>query len=220
MNDYITESFIHGLRKEIGKTKRKRNGLKIKPTNFETVSLSANREIIFELTDIVELHDWLANLIRVRAHQVRFLASYHPNSPSYWLKDIEKLFNYDEEQPSFYKVSIDLEDFIERKLDTREKKLLKEVDYYIPDNYKISKTILKDFKKAYPQYAKIKFEDATCREESEWRYHELDPIKALGEYINKQHVQPEVKKIMKSGKIKEVKFYDENGERKIDFIYK
>ena len=73
----------------------------------------------------------------------------------------------------------------------------------------------KEFKKAYPKYAKTKFEDTSFREVAIWEYKDLEPIKVLAEYISKTYVQPEVEETMKRYNIKDIKFT----KTKIDFKY-
>ena len=87
------------------------------------------------------------------------------------------------------------------------------MDFYIPDNYELSKVVEKEFKKALGSLREIR--GNYYRELAVWESNDVKALEALGDFIEKKYVAPKLNEIMGSLGIKDVKFKN----NKIDFIY-
>ena len=148
----------------------------------------------------------MEEILKYRAQVLNFIIQYHPDSPRYWrpVDSIER-----DEEEDVFQLSINLEGFITSK----NQKKYEGMDFYIPDNYELSRVVEKEFKKSLGSLRGIGGNH--YRELAVWESNDAKSLEALGDFIEKKYVAHKLKEIMESMGIKGVKF--ENN--KIDFIY-
>jgi len=205
MSDYIYESFLAGLKKR----KTKKTGWIITPMDFESFSVAGKPEKI-TLSQLANLAEWATDTIKMRAHQLDFIATYHKNSPRHWRKDEAEVKNYDEEK--VYEISINLERFIPSS--NQDKYVKKKMDFYIPDNYELAKKVFRKYKGD-----KVGIKDTSFRECAVWQSTSYKKIKALGDYIENTIVIPYLNDVLKTVGAIDVKFVVVGKTNKIEFVY-
>lgn len=185
---------------------QKKGGISIESLNFDRIKFSINGDGIVDLRSAIEIQEFLESTLKYRAQVLNFIIQYHPDSPRYWrpVDSIER-----DEDDKIFQLSINLEEFIQ----SGNQKKYEGMDFYIPDNYELSKIVEKEFKKSLGSMRGIGGNH--YRELSVWESHEAEKLEALGDFIEEKYVAPKLKEIMESMGIKGVKF--ENN--KIDFIY-
>ena len=198
MNDHIFYGFMESLKKDKSKTR----GITIEPNHFEEFQIAVTGDGKLDLHYMADLYEWLKGTLKTRAHQLDFICRYHPNSPRYWLKDIDKVSNEEEQT---YSVGLDLERFLDS---AKKKEQSKNQTFYIPDNYELAKKVLKEFKKD-PNNKKFKLSDTSFREFACWDSKSVEAVKALGNFINEKYVQPDLKIVLEENKIVNVVFTKE-----------
>lgn len=185
---------------------QKKGGISIESLNFDRIKLSVNGDGIIDLRSAIEIQEFLESTLKYRAQVLNFIIHYHPDSPRYW-RPVDSIERDDEDKA--YQLSINLEEF----MTSENKKKYEGMDFYIPDNYELSKIVEKEFKKKLGSMKGIKGNH--FRELAVWESSEVEKLEPLGNFIEEKYVAPKLKEIMESMGIKGVKF--ENN--KIDFIY-
>lgn len=210
MNDYIFHDFLENLRKKEAKPRN----FSITPKNLEQFQIASKGEGIIELEDIAALYDWAKNILRYSAHTINFIVQYHPDSPRYWKKNVNKPNEYD--RLKYYAVSIDLEDFIESK-SSEESTKKHGGNYTIPDNYELARKVFAEFKKHKTYTKQFVIEENHYRELANWETKTKEAANALANFIDEKYVQPKLQEVLKSNNIKKCIFDLEKNQ--IDFEY-
>jgi hypothetical protein len=205
MEDMIYRSF----RGSLGKPKKGEKGPHIEAVNFDEFKVVYKDEKM-SLAALGALADWCNNTLRARASQLDFLATYHPRSPRFWRIGDEK-----PNEEKMYVAGLNLEDFIESK--SQKKEQIDKLGFFLPDNYELSKKVLSAFGKKSTLSKSIK--DISFRDTAMWESKDPLAIKALGNFIQEQYVDPTLKTVLQSIGAKDVKFTNKGGKNKIDFIY-
>lgn len=172
----------------------------INDVNFETISISSIGESELSVKQVAELSEYLNDVLSHRLAVLNFISTYHPNSPSYW-KTVDK-YDYDDDEPISYSLSINLESF----MDSNNKEKYKDLDYYIPDNYELAEKVLNEFEAEGGDVSNIG--DTSYRELAQWQSPTEEPLLVLAEYIDNKYVKPKFDSIIADNKIKNVTFVD------------
>lgn len=205
MEDHIFESFLINIKKN--KKKNKPKAISIDPINLEHFQLEKIGKGILETEDIHALYEWSKNTLQRTAHQIDFIIKFHPDSPRYWLKGINK-----KDEEGKYSLYIDLERFIESSNQKKYKN--KDVGFYIPDNYELAKKVLEEFKKE-SKLDCSKIVDNSYREIANWETKDLKTLKKFADFISTKYVNPFLEDMLKNEKVKKVVFTS----KKIKFEY-
>ena len=208
MDDYIFSGFLEGLKKDQSKTR----GITIEPNHFEEFQISVTGDGKLDLNYMADLYKWLGETLKIRAHQLEFIIRYHPDSPKYWLRDIEKITN---EEESLYSVSLDLERFMESEYRAKQRDRIKALGSFIPDNYELARKVFKEFRKDHKNKKFNIINDNHWRECANWESKDLTAIKALAKFVSEKYVEPYLQDVLKENNIEEVLFSD----KKVDFKY-
>jgi hypothetical protein len=206
MSSHDLYLFRKNIKENIPDEERKKGGISIEPINFDLIKFSIDGDGIIDLKSVIEIQDYLELSLKRRSYILDFIAQYHPDSPRYWrpVGTVER-----EENDVIFELSIDIEDFISSK----DRNKYEEMDFYIPDNYELSKILEKEFEESLGSMSGI--EGNHYRELSVWESKDKESLEKLGSFIEEKYVAPKLKEIMSEMEIREVKF--ENG--KVDFIY-
>lgn len=206
MSSHDLYLFRKNIKENIPDEERKKGGISIEPINFDLIKFSIDGDGIIDLKSVIEIQDYLELSLKRRSYILDFIAQYHPDSPRYWrpVGTVER-----EENDVIFELSIDIEDFISSKYRNK----YEEMDFYIPDNYELSKILEKEFEESLGSMSGI--EGNHYRELSVWESKDKESLEKLGSFIEEKYVAPKLKEIMSEMEIREVKF--ENG--KVDFIY-
>lgn len=208
--DTLLESFIESLKREKVKAEK---GLTIIPSNFEDFKAEIKNEGKLNLKSIASLYEWTKNTLHSRAYHLSSVIKYHPLSPKFWMKKINKPDDHDGK--IIYSTGLDLEDLMESSYRKEQKSRIKSIGRFIPDNYELAKKVCSAFnKKTKNKYKKDIF-DNSFRETALWESENLEAIKCLSEFIQKNYVAPYLKNVLKSFNAKDVKFT----EKQVEFVY-
>lgn len=207
MSSHDLYLFRKNIKENIPDEERKKGGISIEPINFDLIKFSIDGDGIIDLKSVIEIQDYLELSLKRRSYILDFIAQYHPDSPRYW-RPVD-LVEREEGDPQIFLLAIDLEDFIPSSNQNK----YEEMDFYIPDNYELSKILEKEFEESLGSMVGI--EGNHYRELSAWESKDKESLEKLGSFIEEKYVAPKLKEIMSEMGIREVKF--ENG--KVDFIY-
>jgi len=206
MDNHDFYLFKRNVKENTSDEEQKKGGISVESLNFDRIKFSIKGDGIIDLRSAIEMQEFMEEILKYRAQVLNFIIQYHPDSPRYWrpVDYIER-----EEEEDVFQLSINLGEFIT----SNNQKKYEGMDFYIPDNYELSKVVEKEFKKALGSLREISGNH--YRELAVWESNDTKALEALGDFIEKKYVAPKLKEIMESLGIKGVKF-DNN---KIDFIY-
>jgi len=174
----------------------------IEDLDFETLKLTSIGETKLSLKKVVELSEYLEDVLRYRKGIISLIRNYHPDSPSYW-RTIDK---YEGE----YSLSINLEDFI----DSPTKNDHEDLGFYIPDNYTLSKKVMEEYAESGGDVSD--FEDTSFRDLAKWSSKKKTPLKKFSDFIEEKYVKPKMQAILDSFNAESITI--ENGQ--FEFNYK
>lgn len=206
MDNHDFYLFKRNVKENTSDEEQKKGGISIESLNFDRIKFSIKGDGIIDLRSAIEIQEFMEEILKYRAQVLNFIIQYHPDSPRYWrpVDSIER-----DEEEDVFQLSINLEEFIT----SNNQKKYEGMDFYIPDNYELSRVVEKEFKKSLGSLRGISGNH--YRELAVWESNDAKALEALGDFIEKKYVAPKLKEIMESLGIKGVKF--ENN--KIDFIY-
>ena len=186
--------------------------MSITPINLGSFKVATFKEGEIDLRDIVDLYDWAKDTLKRTAGVLKYIADYHPDSPSFWMKDLreQEITDY-----GFYSVGIDMEEFMP-STSQEEQKNKGMMDFFMPDNYELAKKVLKEFKKTHKGH---KLVDNSYRECANWESKSLESVVALAEFIQEKYVGPKTEALLKEYNIKDCIFGEEDERKNVDFIY-
>jgi hypothetical protein len=204
----------------LAKKKTTKKGLTIVQKNFGNFQVALRSEGIMELAALAKLNQWTYEVLTEHASIIEYIAKYHPESPRYWLKNIDKsqktirTIKGKDIDVEVYSVGLDLEQFMESKKAKSQRNRTKQLGFYIPDNYELAQTVLKEYGKKND----IKnIDDNSYREFANWESTNLSSIKSLATFLENNYTLTKLRKIMKAKGIVKCVFTKDN---KLDFIYK
>jgi len=206
MDNHDFYLFKKNVKENTSPEEQKKGGISIESLNFDRIKFSLNGDGIIDLKSAIEIQEFLEETLKYRAQVLNFIIQYHPGSPRYWrvIDSIER-----DEDDKCFSLSINLEEF----MTSESQKKYEGADFYIPDNYELTKILEKEFKEKLGSMEGI--EGNHYRELAVWESQEKEKLEALGEFLEEKYVAPKLKEIMESMGIKDVKFKN----NKIDFIY-
>lgn len=206
MDNHDFYLFKRNVKENTSDEEQKKGGISIESLNFDRIKFSIKGDGIIDLRSAIEIQEFMEELLKYRAHVFNFIIQNHPDSPRYW-RPVDSI-NRDGEGDAF-QLSINLEEFIV----SNNRKKYEGMDFYIPDNYELSKVVENEFKKSLGSMREI--EGNHYRELSVWESKNKEQLEKLGDFIEEKYVKPKMKEIMDSLGVKGAKF--ENN--KIEFIY-
>ena len=210
MEDYILYGYVDNVKRgvEEGHIERTKT-VGIEMLNIENFKFKLkNKNGIVSVAELIDIQEFINNIIRNNSHVVHNIIRYDKQSPKYWGK--LELNQYDEERKPFYDVSLDLEQFMD------EESTSKEIypGYSIPDNYSLAEKVLKAFEDAGNSTKGI--ECNHYRECANWEIQSKAQAKKLVKFIEDNYVTPRVKEWKDYAGIKKAIWLED----KVDFVYK
>lgn len=197
--------FKKNVKENTSDEEQKKGGISIESLNFDRIKFSIKGDGIIDLRSAIEIQEFMEWILKYRTQVLNFIIQYHPDSPRYW----RQVYSIERDEEDVFQLSINLEESIT----SNNQKKYEGMDFYIPDNYELSRVVEKEFKKSLGSLRGISGNH--YRELAVWESNDAKALEALGDFIEKKYVAPKLKEIMESLGIKGVKF-DNN---KIDFIY-
>lgn len=207
--DHVFESFMNQLRSEVPT----KTGLSINPLNYETFQAKIKKDGLLDLKAIASLYSWMEDVLRTSAQQLDFISRFSQNSPRFWLKDIET-----PDHEGRYCIGLDLETFMESESQKKQAAKTNGIGTFIPDNTQLAKDVMKEFRKTN-RLKKDTIEDISFRDTAMWKSKDLNALRLLADFIQKQYIDPDLKAVLKACKIKQVIFRKDGDRTAMDFEY-
>ena len=138
MDEHDFRNFIESLKKEPRKGKKQ---VTLKLVNFAQYHIDMTDEGNISIANMAHLYGWIKETLTYKCQVLHFLSSYHKDSPSFW----NRADKIKKDEEGFYDTGIDLERFMESSKSLEQKDMAEETGYFIPDNYELAETVLKEF---------------------------------------------------------------------------
>lgn len=208
--DEILHGYIENIKRNVQDGVMDRTStIGIEMLNLEKFKFKLkNKSGIVSIAELIDIQEFLKNIIRTNSHVVYNIIHYDKKSPHYWGK--LELQTYDDERRPFYDVSIDLEKFMHEESTGTEPA----PGFWLPDNETLADKVLKAFEDAGNSVKGI--ECNHYRECANWETHSKTQARKLVKFIEDNYVAPKVKEWKEYAGIKKTIFFDD----KIDFVYK
>lgn len=209
MEDYILHGYIANVKKAVEEGHMERiKAIGIEMLNLENFKFKLkNKSGIVSIAELIDIKDFIDELIRNNSHVVYNIIHYDKQSPEYWGK--LELQTYSEEVKPFYSVSIDLEKFMHEESEGKELY----PGYFLSDNYTLAEKLLKAFEGAGNSIKGI--EDNHYRECANWETRSKSQAQKLIKFIENNYVTPAVKGWKEYAGIKKTIWLED----KVDFVF-